>query len=68
MFTYSKSTIETLEKGVKHVQNIDAPFTYFSSVSIFNFEQVNAGWELSTHLRMHRENALSNKTQNLQKV
>ena len=46
---------------------IDASFTYFSSVSIFNFEQVNAGWELSTHLRMHRENALSNKTQNLTK-
>ena len=46
---------------------IDVSFTYFSSVSIFNFEQVNAGWELSTHLRMHRENALSNKTQNLTK-
>ena len=34
VFTCSKLTIETLEQGVKYVQ----------SVSIVNFDQVNAGW------------------------
>ena len=36
--TYSKLTIETLEQGVKHVNN-----KKFTPVSILNFEQVNAG-------------------------
>ena len=39
--TCSKLTIETLEEGVKYVQRY---FTPCSSVSIVNFEQVNAGW------------------------
>ena len=38
----SKLTIETLEQGVKYVQTC-------SSVSIVNFEQVNAGWERTTN-------------------
>ena len=35
--TCSKLTIESLEQGVKYVP--------CSSVSIVNFEQVNAGWD-----------------------
>ena len=38
-FTYSKSTIETQEKGVKYVQSLP--------VSIVDFEQVNASWVVS---------------------
>ena len=39
-FTCSKLTTETLEQGVKYVQS----FTPCSSVSIVNFEKVNADW------------------------
>ena len=42
---WSKLKIETLEQGVKYVQS--QLWTYFIlcfSVSIVNFEQVNAGW------------------------
>ena len=47
-FTCSKSTIETIEKGVKHVQSYQLTlyFTSFSSVSIADFEQTNISWEL----------------------
>ena len=38
-FTCSKSTIETLEKGVKSVQ-ISTEFKPFSSVSFVDFEQM----------------------------
>ena len=50
-FTCSKLTTETLEKGVKYVKfnNIDTRtrtyFTPCSSVSIADFEQINAGWD-----------------------
>ena len=37
IFTFSKSPIETLEKGVTY-------FTSFSSVSIIDFEQVTVSW------------------------
>ena len=37
VITCSKLTIETLEQGVKYVQS--------SSISIVNFEPVNAGWK-----------------------
>ena len=42
-FTYSKSTIETLEKGVKYVKKNTRTMsmTSFSSVSIPDFELVN---------------------------
>ena len=40
----SKLTIETLEKGVKYVQNKWTYFTPSSSVSIVNFELAIAGW------------------------
>ena len=40
--TCSKLAIETLEEGVKQ------HFTICSSVSIVNFEQVNAGWARSS--------------------
>ena len=39
-FTSSKLTIETLEQSMKYVHT----FTSCSSVSIINFEQVNADW------------------------
>ena len=42
---FKKLTTETLEQGVKYIQSW--PWTYFiscSSVSIVNFEHVNAGW------------------------
>ena len=39
--TCSKLAIETLEQGVKNVQKF---FTPCSSVSIVNFEKVNASW------------------------
>ena len=43
----SKLTIETLEQGVKYVQVNNKG----TSVSIVNFEQVNAGWEcVNDHL------------------
>ena len=41
-FTCSKSTIETIEKGVKYVQTY---FTPFSTVCIVDFEQVNVSRE-----------------------
>ena len=40
-FACSKSTIETLEKGVKY-----AYFTPFSSLSIAEFERENVNWKL----------------------
>ena len=51
-FTYSKLTIETLEQGVKYVDvvlmSLLLPLyifhTFFSSVTIVNFERVIAGW------------------------
>ena len=49
--TCSKLTIETLEQGVKYFVFV-AIFEHFrpcSSVSIFNLEQVNAGWVRSVH-------------------
>ena len=46
--TCSKLTIETLEQGVKFVQSC-------CSVSIVNFEQVNAGWDLAQLLFVLRE-------------
>ena len=46
--TCSKLTIETLEQGVKYVQSV-------SSVSVVNFEQVNAGWkEYPFHVTTHK--------------
>ena len=41
--TCSKLTLETLEQGVKYVNNKDTRTTPCSSVSSVNFEQVNAG-------------------------
>ena len=60
-FSCSKSTIKTLEKVVKYVQNSKTPiqlwayFTPFSSVSIVDFEQVSASWErnVSCGLEFH---------------
>ena len=46
--TCSKLRIETLEQGVKFVQSC-------CSVSIVNFEQVNAGWDLAQLLFVLRE-------------
>ena len=46
----SKSTIETLEKGVKYIYlvslmlNLNIFHTYFSNVSLVDFEQVNVYW------------------------
>ena len=49
-----KVTIKTLEKGVKHVDDVVLLFllltlnifhTFFSGVSIVDFEQVNVSWE-----------------------
>ena len=42
-FTSSKSTIETLEKGVKYVQKLTIK-TPELRVSIVNFDKVNASW------------------------
>ena len=58
-FTFSKSTVETLEKRLKYVPNsqlkhqndvyiVNFEHDYiipFSSVSIVDFEQVNVSWE-----------------------
>ena len=41
--TCSKLTIETLGQGVQYVQY----FTPCPSVSIVNFEQVNADWDIA---------------------
>ena len=47
---YSKSTIETLEKGVKYIYlvslmlNLNIFHTYFSNVSLVDFQQVNVYW------------------------
>ena len=43
--TCSKLRIETLEQGVKYVQVKIKNTRTYSSVSIVNIEQVNAGWE-----------------------
>ena len=56
MLTCSKSTIETLEKSVKYVNDVVLVFLLltlniihtFSSVSIIEFEQVNVSWEVTS--------------------
>ena len=57
-FTRSKVTIEMLKQGMSHwrrsgvfIVNVEHIYTPCSSVSIVNFEQVNAGWAVtSSHL------------------
>ena len=52
----SKLTIETLEQGVKHL-------TPCSSVSVVNFEQLNASWGIAeTSSSTHIRNCLGNKS------
>ena len=48
-YACSKWTIETLEKGKEYVQSYNycqlwTYFTYFSSSSVLDFEQVNVSW------------------------
>ena len=58
--TCSKLTIETLEQGVKYTNGVVLVsllltlniFHTFSSVSIVNFEQVNAGWDAFDSLQI----------------
>ena len=47
-FTCSKLTTETLEQGVKYVQNC-------SSVSVVNFEHVIASWNVMTYKMFSEE-------------
>ena len=47
-FTCSKLTTETLEQGVKHVQNC-------SSVSVVNFEHVIASWDVMSYKMLSEE-------------
>ena len=57
-FTCSKVTIEMLKQDMSHwrrsgvfIVNVEHIYTPCSSVSIVNFEQVNAGWAVtSSHL------------------
>ena len=54
--TYSKLTIETLKQGVKQS-------TPCSSVSIVNFQQLNAGWGIAeTSSSTQRENSLGKQS------
>ena len=51
-FSCSKSTIESLEKGVKYVQNYQYKHQndvqwLWTCVSIVDFEQVNVSWDVS---------------------
>ena len=67
-FTCSKLSIETLEQGMKSIQNNKdtrtTPLAPCSGVSIVNFEQVNANW-VALHTRY---NALSSGKHSLSAV
>ena len=64
IFTYSKSTIEKLEKGVKYVQSLQYKNTraalltsllsLFSSVCIVDFKQVNVSYEIDLKIEFIR--------------
>ena len=60
-FTYSKLTVETLEQSCEICSKLIVNFEHIShpcsSASVFNFEQVNAGWvQLWTkHLEQSKE-------------